>query len=232
MTGARIAELLQPFLEDDKKRLSATKLNGISMYIDILMRWNARMNLTAIREPEEMVTRHFGESLFAARQLFPTPSADASLGRTHGSNTERVTDPVRLADFGSGAGFPGIPMKIWTPGIFLTLIESNHKKTAFLREIVRTLALGDVDVRNVRGESLPAAMFDIVSLRAVEHFGESVRGAVRLTSPGGSVVLLISSSQIEDAKATVPGIEWDAPVSVPLSEHRVFLKGKMANGGE
>src|SRR5208283_5398129 len=72
MDTARIAELLQPFLGPaEDQRLTANDLFNISIYIDLLLRWNARINLTAIRQPEEIVTRHFGESLFAARQLFP-----------------------------------------------------------------------------------------------------------------------------------------------------------------
>ena len=74
MHPARIAELLQPFLQQNDQRLTANNAlyQDISTYIDILHRWNARINLTAIRNPEEIVTRHFGESLFAARHLFPT----------------------------------------------------------------------------------------------------------------------------------------------------------------
>src|SRR5947209_1896170 len=111
MEKARVAELLRPFLTSD---LSDRQLGSISMYIDILVRWNQRMNLTAVRQPEEMVTRHFGESLFGAQHLFP-PGVGASI----------------VLDVGSGAGFPGLPIKIWAPTIRLTLIESNHKKATF-----------------------------------------------------------------------------------------------------
>src|SRR5579862_1823882 len=116
MNRDRIAELLEPFLRPPipsslpSARLSSTQLDHISMYIDILIRWNARINLTAIRDPEEIVVRHFGESLFAARHVFPETAAEAGL---------------ELIDIGSGAGFPGIPMKIWEPALRVTLIESN-----------------------------------------------------------------------------------------------------------
>src|SRR5258708_2508378 len=107
METARIAQLLEPF----QVPLSAAQLNNISTYIDMLLRWNARMNLTAVRDPEEIVTRHFGESLFAARHLFP-----AEDGRL-------TTDDC--IDVGSGTGFPGLPIKLWAPNIHLTLVESN-----------------------------------------------------------------------------------------------------------
>src|SRR5258707_13243011 len=107
MDPARIAELLQPFLrEANDQPLTAndTLCKDISTYIDILGRWNARINLTAIRDPEEIVTRHFGESLFAARHLFPKVYPVPSVPPV-------VKDfdfaQIRLADLGSGAGFPG-----------------------------------------------------------------------------------------------------------------------------
>src|SRR6266478_3588407 len=75
MDTARIAALLQPFLEPS---LPESLLEQISIYIDLLLRWNARINLTAIRHPEEIVTRHFGESLFLARHLFPAGAPDSA----------------------------------------------------------------------------------------------------------------------------------------------------------
>src|SRR5581483_229522 len=162
MKPPRIAELLQPFLSplpprDKAAALSETQLNNISMYIDILLRWNARMNLTAVRDEENIVTRHFGESLFAARHLFPLEShvgaaVEACPERSRRgcpvepSSTSSRQLPMRLIDVGSGAGFPGLPIKIWKPDIHLTPIESNQKKATFLREVIRKLALTQVEV--------------------------------------------------------------------------------------
>ena len=92
----------------------------LSNYLDLLLKWNARTNLTAIWEPEEIVRRHFGESLFAGRQVGAAKT---------------------LLDFGSGAGFPGIPMQLLWPEMAVMLAESQGKKAAFLREAVRTLGL-------------------------------------------------------------------------------------------
>ncbi len=186
------------------------------MYIDILKRWNARINLSAIRDEEEIVTRHFGESLFAARCLFPEPA----------SATEPVSGRVRLADLGSGAGFPGIPIKLWAPNIHLSLIESNYKKATFLREVCRALTLTDVDIQNVRGEEL-VQTYDIVTLRAVENFAEALQVAVRLVSSMGGLGLLIGSSQVEIARSTLPAMVWKAPLPVPLSQSRVLLLAEM-----
>jgi 16S rRNA (guanine527-N7)-methyltransferase len=215
MQPDRIAELLQPFLAGpaDQGKL----YRDISTYIDILKRWNARLNLTAIRDPEEIVTRHFGESLFAARHIFPQVSSV--------SPRPSVVKPLTcVADLGSGAGFPGIPIKLWAPEISLTLIESNHKKAAFLSEVVRSLTLTDINVQNVRAEALaPEPGFDIVTLRAVERFSHVLPAAVRLMIPGGRIALLIGSGQLAETQAT--GLSWEAPLPIPLSRSRQLLVG-------
>src|ERR1700732_3368343 len=116
MDTHRIAELLVPFLEANDQRLTTNDCiyKHISTYIDILLRWNARINLTAIRDPEEIVTRHFGESLFAARHLFPKIYAVSSVLKDFDSaNDQRPATNDRVADLGSGAGFPGLPIKLW-----------------------------------------------------------------------------------------------------------------------
>ena len=118
MDRPRIAELLQPFLSAP---LNDHQLQNISTYIDILLRWNAHMNLTAIRQPEEIVTRHFGESLFAARHLCSQPEIGvdaAAAPRPPNPSTAfepSAGAPTHLIDVGSGAGFPGLPIKIYAP---------------------------------------------------------------------------------------------------------------------
>ena len=125
---SRIAALLAPYLGGCS--LSDAQLAQLATYLDLLLRWNARINLTAVRDPEQIVTRHFGESLFAARRLYPA-----------GRKLEPGT--WKLFDLGSGAGFPGLPIKIWAPALQATLLESNQRKATFLRELVRALQLTD-----------------------------------------------------------------------------------------
>src|SRR5208283_62160 len=137
MDSARISVLLEPFLD---AALSPAQLDQVSTYIDLLLRWNARINLTAIRDPEQIVPRHFGESLFLARHLFPAHASEPGT-------------QARVIDLGSGAGFPALPLKIWAPEVHLKLIEANHKKAAFLREVVRSLRLTGVDVIAERAET-------------------------------------------------------------------------------
>lgn len=214
MQPARIAELLAPFL--DSAVLPAGLLQSISTYVDILVRWNARINLTAIRDPEQIVTRHFGESLFAARHLFA--------GEVDGAGA-----PVHLADLGSGAGFPGIPIQLWAPQVKVTLIESNHKKVAFLREIARALTLTGINIQNARAEALSQPLhhsFDVVTLRAVERFDQILPAALTLLAPNARIVLLIGASQLRQAEAALPSLTWAGPLLTPNSQSRVLLIGR------
>lgn len=203
MDPIRISELLLPFLEPAS--LSENQLSDISTYIDLLIRWNARVNLTAIRDKESIVTRHFGESLFAARIAGSRPAR-------------------RLVDLGSGAGFPGLPIKIWIPDLHITLIESNNKKATFLREVIRALGLTNIDVFARRAEDFPAASADLVTLRAVERFESVLPIADRLLAPGGRLFLLIGRDQVPQA---MKGLKcaWDEPIPIPRSTHRIILAG-------
>jgi 16S rRNA (guanine(527)-N(7))-methyltransferase RsmG len=273
MHPARIAELLEPFLGPrDQRPKTQDLIPSISTYIDILLHWNARINLTAIRDPEDIVTRHFGESLFAARQLFPmcalggtaapgcpaersTAAHDAAedvggraalggravlQGRVSEAkefgvlapevvaNDQGQTTNDRVADLGSGAGFPGLPIKLWAPHLSLTLIESNHKKTAFLREVTRALTLTNVNIQERRAEQLTqgAAGFDLITMRAVEHFARILPVAASLLAPGGRLALLLGSSQLDQARS-LPNMSWAEPTPVPQSRSRVLLIGQL-----
>jgi 16S rRNA (guanine527-N7)-methyltransferase len=141
----------------------------LSFYLDLLLKWNARTNLTAIREPEEIVKRHFGESLFAGVHLGACPT---------------------LLDFGSGAGFPGLPIAILRPDISVTLAESQNKKATFLREVVRTLGLR-AEIWADRVENMPPErQFHTVTLRAVDNMSAALAAAAPRTS--SRLVLLTS----------------------------------------
>jgi 16S rRNA (guanine527-N7)-methyltransferase len=231
MDAERIAELLQPFLDSGPgghgpSILPPGQLQHISTYIDLLLRWNSRVNLTSVRNPEEIVTRHFGESLFTAQRLFPNPSADKSPARPN------------LIDVGSGAGFPGLPIKIWAPAIHLTLIESNQKKATFLREVVRTITLIDVNVfagrvadfqnqqSAIHGpDSIPVRPGNVVTLRAVEHFDAILPAAATLLGPSGRLAILIGQGQLDRARQLLPLLLWADPIKLPHSSSRSLLLG-------
>jgi len=242
MHPARIAELLRPFLgsnlptchseersDEEPAVLSPAQLLDISTYIDLLIRWNARINLTAIRDPEAIVARHFGESLFAARRLFPNPSASSASSAVKDSDRAPT-----VADLGSGAGFPGLPIKLWAPEIALTLIESNHKKAAFLREVARVLTLTDVNVITERAETLvrqgpPQA--EVVTLRAVERFDTILPLAIKFLAAAARLALLIGSSQSHALPDLAPAVLWRRPISIPQSHSGVLVIGCLERSG-
>src|SRR5690242_16161556 len=182
------------------------RLAAISKYIDLLLKWNARINLTAIRAPEEIVERHFGESLFAARHIL-------------------AQRPIKTAiDLGSGAGFPGVPFALLAPAVEVTLIESNQKKSTFLKELIYLLGLRNVKVFSGRAESYSQTA-DLVTLRAVEKFEAVLPLALNLVAPGARLALLIGTSQIDLTNGLRPKVQWQEPLGVPGGHSRVLLVG-------
>ena len=215
MEAHQLSKLLEPFLRAPTTKalpLNQSQIENISNYVDLLLRWNARVNLTAVRRPEEVVTRHFGESLFVARHLFPSQQA----ANEH------------LIDLGSGAGFPGLPIKIWAPELRLTLIESNQKKATFLREVVRKLALTDVEVFSHRAESY-SGQADVVTLRAVERFEQALPVAIRLLTSSGQIALMVGEGQVARVPHLASGVVWRDPLPIPLSTNRVLLIGRLSS---
>lgn len=168
-----IRELLDPYAVGGTA-LSDELVGKLSNYLDLLVRWNARVSLTAIRQPEEMVRRHFGESLFTGSQL-----------------AGRLNDGAELLDYGSGAGFPGLPIQILLPKLRVTLAESQARKVAFLREVIRVLEL-ETEVWPRRVEDLPAERrFDAVTLRAVDKMAISLDQATGILRPCGWLAALV-----------------------------------------
>jgi 16S rRNA (guanine527-N7)-methyltransferase len=204
MDTARIAKLLRPFAGDAE--LTPLLLEQLQRYLDVLLRWNARINLTAVRDPEQVVTRHFGESLFAARVLFPV-----------------LPGTTTLADVGSGAGLPGIPIKLFAPALALTLIESHNKKATFLREVVRALELERAEVFCGRAEEWEKSA-DVVTMRAVEKFERTLPAVANLVAPEGRLCLMLGDVQCDSARALLEaGWEWKRPQPIPQSSGRVVL---------
>ncbi len=184
----RIAELLQPYLAGVP--LTPGMLASLRRYLELLLRWNAHTNLTAIREPEVLVQRQIGESLFAAAFLPATGS---------------------LLDFGSGAGFPGIPLQILRPSLAVTLAESQGKKASFLREAVRSLQL-PCDVWPKRVEQMPQdRTFDVVTMRAVDGSAEMLPFAAARVNASGLLLRYIASTM----SAELPG--WIATTDAVIT---------------
>jgi 16S rRNA (guanine527-N7)-methyltransferase len=197
---AIIAALLQPYAELTSEQLAQT-----STYVDLVLKWNAKVNLTAVRNREEIVTRHFGESFFAAARLAPVPGDTA-------------------IDLGSGAGFPGLPLAMFAPAVEVTLIESNGKKAAFLNEVIFALRLKNAKVFSRRAETYPAKAH-LVTMRAVEKFESAVPVALNLVRDGGRLALMIGASQVSRARTVAPQVRWQEPLAIPGGHSRVLALG-------
>ena len=157
-------------------------MSQLQTYLDVLLRWNARTNLTAIRDPERIVERHFGESLFCAAHL-PAKAQTA-------------------LDFGSGAGFPGLPIALARPELQVTLTESQGKKVAFLRELIRELGVS-AGVWPKRVEEMPAdRRFSVVTMRAVDDSAKAVIVARDRVQEGGVLIQVggapVAGSEVVD----------------------------------
>lgn len=204
LSPSEISQVLAPYIT---KPLSDPQLLSISKYLDLLKTWNQTIPLTSIEEDTEIVARHFGESIFVGSLL--------------------SFDRGRLADVGSGGGFPGVPLKIAFPELQTTLIEPNIKKCAFLREVQAALALTGIEVARRRYEDFPAASasFDFVSSRALGGYKRLLQWSKAVLRPHGFVVLWLG---IEDSNLLfrTKGWNWELPVRIPESRRRVILMGR------
>lgn len=182
------------------------QVQQIQQYIAILLKWNDKINLTAIRDPREILYRHFCESMYAA-----------------------VAVPVengRLADVGSGGGFPGIPLKILRPDLQVFLIESNIKKATFLAEVARDLELTDIRVLVNRFEEVAedVAPLDFACSRALGDFSAFLGWAGSDAVAAKTTVLWIGARDLDEVKK-VAGWSWKDPIPVPQSLRRLLLVG-------
>ncbi|MBI2815696.1 MAG: 16S rRNA (guanine(527)-N(7))-methyltransferase RsmG [Acidobacteria bacterium] len=190
---------------------TALQMNQCACHFSLLLKWNAQVNLTSLKDPREIAYRHFGESLFLTRVLQPSPT-DSS-----------------LIDVGSGGGFPGLPLKVAWPWLRVVLLEPNHKKAAFLKEVIRTCSLKNAEVRAERVEAVCTGNLQgsasLVVLRAVA-LGEDVLDQLRrLLAPGGRVALFLGTDDSGRVE-THAGFEWTTPVPILHSHHRVILVGR------
>jgi 16S rRNA (guanine527-N7)-methyltransferase len=185
-------------------RLDAGLAEQFESYLSLILRWNARVNLTAIRDEDGILNRHFVESIVCARAL---PSGITT-----------------LLDFGSGAGFPGIPIALCRPEMAVTLAESQGKKAAFLHEAVRVLGISTT-IHAQRAELL-AASFDCVTLRAVDQMAGAVAVAIRLVARAGWMALMTTGSELAGLqKAAGAGFTWPEVVQLPNSSDRILALG-------
>jgi 16S rRNA (guanine527-N7)-methyltransferase len=186
---------------------SQDKTSKIRAFILLLLKWNRSVSLTTITDPADIVGRHFGESMYASKLL--------------------PVENCRLADVGSGAGFPGLALKIACPGVHLTLIESNKKKCAFLSEAIRTLDLSDVEIRCERFEEIrsESVEFNIITSRAVGEFKQLLRWSTPALARRGHLILWVGAEDSTRISRS-PNWTWQPAVHVPESQRRFILIGR------
>lgn len=174
-------------------------------YLQLLLRWNAKLNLTAVRDPSQIVQRHFIECMQCAQALPVTQT---------------------LLDFGSGAGLPGIPIAISRPEILVTLGESQGKKAAFLREVVRELSL-NAEVYDQRIERMGGdRTFEAVTMRAVDRMEEAVDVARERVVPDGLMVLFATAMTEERLKGALADLNWERRIPVSGLKSGLLLFGR------
>ncbi|GCF10756.1 16S rRNA (guanine(527)-N(7))-methyltransferase RsmG [Dictyobacter arantiisoli] len=192
-------------------------VNAFLRYRQELLDWNTRFNLTAIKDPEEVLTKHFLDSL-SLLQIYDTQ------------------EPVRILDIGSGAGFPGIPLKIVRPQWRVTLIEATGKKITFLQHMVDTLQLENVEVLHGRAEDIAhqpkyRGHFDMVTARAVSALPALLECCAPFCRKGGALVLPKKGDMADEiARGRRAGglvgthLKADQPVTLPdLTDGRRLL---------
>jgi 16S rRNA (guanine527-N7)-methyltransferase len=186
--------------------VSHAQCDSIREYIEILLHWNRKLSLTTVTDISEILRFHMGESIFAI--------------------TQGLIDKGRLADVGSGGGFPGVPLALFATKLQVTLIESNAKKTAFLAEVRRGLKLTNVDITRRRFEDIEseAPAYDYVTARALGQHERLLSWSQRELVASGQTVLWLGA---DDAKRIerIPGWGWKS--SVPIAgSFRVILAGR------
>jgi 16S rRNA (guanine527-N7)-methyltransferase len=199
-------QIRSAFAEAGINELPPIAYDQFETYLELLLRWNLRMNLTAVREPEAIIRRHFVECAFAAQRL--------------------PRDITTVLDYGSGAGLPGIPIAICRPAIRVTLAEAQGKKVAFLSEALRVLRLAG-EVFGARVETMPAQLvFDAVAMRAVEKLALATPAAIQRSK--NYLVLFTTRESLPSFLARAPELRWLEPVPIPNTEHIVMAIGQRA----
>ena len=186
--------------------LNDLQIKQIQQYTKLLGTWNDKVNLTAIRDPLEILYRHFCESMFGAALL--------------------PVENCRLADVGSGGGFPGIPLKIMRPDLQVFLVESNFKKATFLAEVVRELGLTHTRVLVSRFAELgeEVAPLDMVCSRALGDFANFLEWAASPRVSAKQALLWLGGRDLDEVR-TRPSWSWSEPLAVPKSLQRFLLLG-------
>ena len=217
-SGPEIRRLLRTVASQLGLVLSDLQIQQLATHFALLLHWNRKINLTSIRRPEEIAVRHFEESLYLVKVM-----AQVGTGLPAG------TESGLLVDVGSGAGFPGLPIKIACPAMSAVLLEPTLKKIAFLKEVIRQCRLDGIEARAERLEQAArgdlAGRASLVTLRAVALTPELLADLKRLLAPSGRLALFLGEQDALTLAASGE-MQWDSPAPIPHSERRVILIGR------
>ena len=182
------------------------QIEQIQRYVALLTFWNEKISLTTISDPEELLVRQFGEALVAVSAF--------------------SVEKGRLADVGSGAGFPGLALKIFAPRLDVVLIEKNAKKIAYLREAARFLSLEGISAKLTDYSAVSAGSdrFDWITAKALGGYPKLLEWARNVLSPSGSVILWLGVDDSEVIRRET-NWDWQPAVAIPGSHRRVLLAG-------
>ncbi|MEW6730303.1 MAG: 16S rRNA (guanine(527)-N(7))-methyltransferase RsmG [Acidobacteriota bacterium] len=203
LMGIELARLAQLY----SLSISSTVIEQTCKHFSLLLKWNKKISLTGITEPQAAARQLYFEAFYAAQLILPGLS--------------------EAADIGSGGGFPGLPVSLLHPEILFTLIEADRRKAAFLSEVRRNLNLNNIQITNNRFENL-TTHFSLVMVRALERFQAQMPRLFEFFSQSQQVLLFLTTSAIEDLK-TSPQLQpslsyWQLQtISLPESRERAVL---------
>ena len=200
------ANTIRNALSDCQIHTTEVQVAQIQQYMRMLLAWNDKINLTAIRDPLEILYRHFCESMYAA--------------------TKMPLEHGRLADIGSGGGFPGLALKILSPGLDTLLVESNAKKATFIAEVIRNIGLSGARVLASRYEELgeELAPLDFVCSRAVGEYEPFLAWAASDQIAAVKAILWVGAGDL-DRLNKIPSWDWQDPIAIPHSLRRLIVVG-------
>lgn len=172
-------------------RFSVEQIEQFYKYMNLLIEWNEKMNLTAITEPKEIILKHFIDSITILKY---------------------IDDNSKLVDVGTGAGFPGVPLSIMNPTLKTTLVDSLNKRLIFLQEVVKELNLKNIEIVHARAEEFGQnknyrEKFDIATSRAVANLATLSEYLVPLVKIGGKIISMKASNAKEEINDAQKAIE-------------------------
>jgi len=200
-------ELLHTGAKELGISLTIEQVNSVFIFLTELKKWNQKINLTAIRDEQDIIIKHVLDSLSYINGFTPAPG-------------------LRLLDMGSGAGFPALPIKIAHPELSITMVESTKKKASFLRHVIRTLKLTEIEVLDTRTEELPGSLlsaFDIVTARAFADMKSAITAGTPFLKSSGHMVLSKGPEETINEKELVRAgvsLESRTNLTLPYSDYK------------